>query len=1002
MASLPVFGDTYSSDFDTIAVDVSFSEAVTVTGTPQLALAIGTQTRQADYSSGSGSSSLRFTYEVQYSDVDTDGISIAANALTLNGGAIRDSDNNNAALALGAHAISDASGHKVEGRVALSVAGPPENGSTYGVNELVEVHVNWPWRVTAGSPFGRPAVFSPTAPGGSGSAQLTLGIGSATRQVQAPLTAGESVSRLFFAYEVQSGDVDANGLSVAAGALTVTGGTIQYSDGAAARLNFGAYAFANDPDLKINGGADNAPVVTKVIAATFPGRGRRTGDTGWRNGERIELAVVFNEPVSVTGAPRLALTIGAGTRQAGLLRCGGDSPLVGAFFASGFCPERVLVFGYVVQPSDVDADGISIAANALTLNGGAIVDRGGNAATRSIPASTVASSSSRFYAGSANPRHKVNGGGTDMAPVVVRQVSLIGERESSISSSYRFPLVSSPQVGDTFVTGETIEVSLLYNEPVTVTGTPRLALRVGAQTRQAGYLRCAAYAGDPAETCRLLTFGYTVQSADSDSNGIGVFNTQSLNGGTIRDRGGNNPNLQIAPDVSATAYFRHTNRKVDGSMDRAPSVSGVSILSSPQSGDSYGARESVRARVRFDEAVTVTGSPQLALTVGTNTRQAAYEAGSGTNALTFAYAVQSTDADTNGVSVAATALALNGGSIVDSGGQSAGLGLGAHALPDQSGHKVDGSVDRTPAVSGASLLSSPQEGDAYGVGESIRAEVRFDEPVTVTGVAATGADGWGQHPAGGLRVGRRNQRPHLQLRGAVNGRRHGRDQRRGGALALNGGSIVDSGGQSAGLGLGAHALSAQSGHKVDGSVDRAPAVSGAAVTSSPAGGGAYQAGETIEVTVTYNEPVTVTGSPQLALSVGSGARQAGYLRCSGDAGDPAGTCRRLVFGYEVRPGDAGAVSTGGAGAERGRHRGFGEQQRRAGPWEPRGGRGGRPPGRGRGPTGRRDRRRDPACAAAAEPGAGGGRGVRGPGPGSGAEALRSACRAGSGIRRAGR
>ena len=44
----------------TLAVAVSFSEAVTVTGTPRLTLETGTSDAAVDYSSGSGSRTLTF------------------------------------------------------------------------------------------------------------------------------------------------------------------------------------------------------------------------------------------------------------------------------------------------------------------------------------------------------------------------------------------------------------------------------------------------------------------------------------------------------------------------------------------------------------------------------------------------------------------------------------------------------------------------------------------------------------------------------------------------------------------------------------------------------------------------------------------------------------------------------------------------------------------------------------------------------------------------------
>ena len=53
---------------------------------------------------------------------------------------------------------------------------------------------------------------------------------------------------------------------------------------------------------------------------------------------------------------------------------------------------------------------------------------------------------------------------------------------------------------------------------------------------------------------------------------------------------------------------------------------------------------------------TSKGNPTLAIVIGANTRKAAYISGSGANALTFTYTVQAGDSDTDGISIAATAL----------------------------------------------------------------------------------------------------------------------------------------------------------------------------------------------------------------------------------------------------------------------------------------------------------------------------------------------------------
>ena len=85
----------------------------------------------------------------------------------------------------------------------------------------------------------------------------------------------------------------------------------------------------------------------------------------------------------------------------------------------------------------------------------------------------------------------------------------------------------------------------------------------------------------------------------------------------------------------------------------------------------------------------------------------------------FAYSVQSSDSDTDGITIAANALTLNGGTIKRFGSTAnAALSLGSHAISDSSGHKVDGSVESAPAVNGV-LIYSPESGDTYELAEQI-------------------------------------------------------------------------------------------------------------------------------------------------------------------------------------------------------------------------------------------------------------------------------------------
>ena len=67
----------------------------------------------------------------------------------------------------------------------------------------------------------------------------------------------------------------------------------------------------------------------------------------------------------------------------------------------------------------------------------------------------------------------------------------------------------------------------------------------------------------------------------------------------------------------------------------------------------------------FDENVTVTGTPQLTLKIGTADKTADYTTtGSTTTKLVFEYTVASGDTDTDGISIEANKLANNGSSTI--------------------------------------------------------------------------------------------------------------------------------------------------------------------------------------------------------------------------------------------------------------------------------------------------------------------------------------------------
>ena len=139
-------------------------------------------------------------------------------------------------------------------------------------------------------------------------------------------------------------------------------------------------------------------------------------------------------------------------------------------------------------------------------------------------------------------------------------------------------------------------------------------------------------------------------------------------------------------------------------LDNDAGVLDVDVTSTPRltsSGattpDTYGEGEDIEVTVEFSTEVTVTGTPTFTIDVGGTDRTASYDSGSGSDALVFRYTVVAADADTDGISWAANALALAGGTITGPGGSTDNAELEHDARSAEAAHKVDGSMSTCPA-----------------------------------------------------------------------------------------------------------------------------------------------------------------------------------------------------------------------------------------------------------------------------------------------------------------
>ena len=331
--------------------------------------------------------------------------------------------------------------------------------------------------------------------------------------------------------------------------------------------------------------------------------------------------------------------------------------------------------------------------------------------------------------------------------------------------------------------------------------------------------------------------------------------------------------------------------------------SGGSIVSSSNWASSvYRIGDDVQVTVMFSENVTVTGSPQLELAIGSSNRTAEYESTDG-SAVVFSYTVAEGDSDSNGIAIRANKLTLNSGSINDAADNAANLSY--NALADQNGHKVDGI---RPRISRFFIASSTGGNDgAYSEGEEliIVAEFNEDNPRgSVTGPPRVKLDFNGEEKMAPWDISLLFNSPRdYGIFGYVV--QEGDLDSDGVAISansidLNGGFIRDPAGNDAVL---THSAVAASSSFIVDAV--APTVSSMTITSDPGNDDTYGTGDKIEVTVTFSEnmslPLSITCSPdvvhckaELELDIGGTARTADYQ--SHDGAD-------VVYAYTVQAGD---------------------------------------------------------------------------------------------------
>ncbi len=565
---------------------------------------------------------------------------------------------------------------------APSVTSNAGTDNTYAIGDTISVRVTFDEVVTV-----------------TGTPQLEIAVGSNNRQ--ADYASGSASTELTFSYTVASGDSDGDGIAVAADKLTLNSGTIQDAAGNNAVLTH--VTLAAQSSHKVDG------VVPTVLSATV---------------KSTSLVITFSETLGTAASLANSAFTVKKTPQSG-----SETTVNLSSIAPSISGDTVtLTLGAAVVATDTGVK-VTYAKPSMGTNN-KLKDAAGNEAanftdqavtitaniapvfsattlTRSIAENTAANTN----VGAGIPAATDTDGdtltytmeGTDAASFTFDASTRQIKTKTGVTydyetkSSYSVTIKADDGNGGTDTVAVTISLTDA-NEPPAAPTAPTVVATSGSHSS----LDVSWMA--PTNTGPAIT-DYDVQYQASSET---TWTSHSFTGaGTSTMISSLTANTTYNVRVKATKAEGSSGWSPSGSGKTAadttaPTISGAPSVTSDSGSDStYNLGDTISVKVTFNEIVTVTGTPQLEITVGSNNRQANYASGTGTTELTFSYTVVSGDADTDGISVGANKLTLNSGTIQDGAGNSATL---THtALGTQSGHKVDG-IDKTvPTLDSATV-----------------------------------------------------------------------------------------------------------------------------------------------------------------------------------------------------------------------------------------------------------------------------------------------------------
>ena len=596
-----------------------------------------------------------------------------------------------------------------------------------------------------------------------GAPTLSIEVGG-QRRTATYAAAPSGPASVVFSYTVREGDQDGDGVSVYPGSITLpAGASITDSGGSDADLTLAA-GLGPQPGHTVDASVPPPPSVTGLeMHSAGP----------YAAGDAIEVVAHFSQPVAVAGIPSLQLQVGGRSRAALYTAEGGDNDSK--------------VFRYTVREEDRDEDGVSVAAGSIALpEGASIWNAGGidavlahaglpaqaghtvgaqqqqqaannepqfalasdarsvdeNAATGSNVGAAITASD----ADSDELTYALTGSGAFAIDASTGQITVQGALDYETQSSYALTVSVSDGKNASGGADSGVDDTIAINVNV---GNVDEAGRVSfnADPPRAGSPLTASL-NDPDGGVSWETWAWEISADGTNWTAIGGASGASYTpsdddvGSYLRTTAGyadGQGQGKSAVATSASAVEPASTSTPTPEPELPTVIAGPAVVSSPKSGDTYGEGEAILVAVTFSEAVTASGDVRVRLTVGERQRWARYDHSreDGT-VLAFAYQVKKVDADPDGVSIGANQLQLKGGTVTDGDGNAANLEHSA--LADQSGHKVDGSLEQQPDQQQQPAANNEPEfgsdSDTRSVAENAATGSNVGGPVT-----ASDADG---------------------------------------------------------------------------------------------------------------------------------------------------------------------------------------------------------------------------------------------------------------------